>query len=91
MIRHQALTETPPIHIHLEDFHIDEPRRKTYNMLVQYSKYSTVHEISENGNTGQITVSLLVIIIIVPVSSNGGRPALPHICRSPKTEYLSKT
>lgn len=26
------------------------------------------------------TVSFLVIIITVPVSSNGGRPALPHIC-----------
>jgi len=38
-----------------------------------------------------ITVSFLVIIIIVPVSSNGGRPALPHICGSPQTEAFSKT
>lgn len=29
---------------------------------------------------GALTVSLLVIIITIPVSSNGGRPALPHIC-----------
>lgn len=27
-----------------------------------------------------ITVSLLVMIMTIPVSSNGGRPALPHIC-----------
>jgi hypothetical protein len=34
----------------------------------------------EKHSAEQFTVSLLVMIITMPVSSNGGRPALPDIC-----------
>lgn len=37
-----------------------------------------------------ITVSLLVMIMTMPVSSNGGRPALPHICLE-QSNQISKT
>lgn len=41
------------------------------------------------SNKLEITVSFLVMIITVPVSSNGGRPALPLICKFKSFVFVS--
>lgn len=75
-----GLTVTPPVHIHLINSHTSAPEiwfewvKKSIWLVISLNKFYLYRE-------QECTVSLLVIIMTIPVSSNGGRPALPHICK----------